>query len=200
MRIRPLLVGMIVAALAAIVSGVAVAGPVGKPDTSADGNAQAIGARITPKKLFKKRFMPTALEVTTALKSTTAADGVPVPTTKVRIDFDTHIRPILQDQCLKCHARGKYKGGLSLETREAIMRGGEGGPAAVAGKSGESLLIELVAGIDPVRQMPDKAEPLSNEQIGLLRAWIDQGLPWPEGLSFGFRRAPLAPDRTPARP
>jgi hypothetical protein len=67
------------------------------------------------------------------------------------------------------------------------------------GKSGESLLVELVAGLDPVRRMPDRGEPLNADQVALLRAWIDQGLDWPEGFGFGFRRAPLEP-RTPDVP
>lgn len=135
-----------------------------------------------------------ALIATVAPERSRAQDDLPPPA-KIAIDFETHIRPIVQEHCLKCHGRGKYKGGLSLETREDLLQGGEGGPAAVVNKSGESLLIELVAGLDPVRRMPEKGEPLSAEQIGLLRAWIDQGLRWPEGLSLGFRRAPLAPRR-----
>src|SRR4051794_394554 len=109
------------------------------------------------------------------------------------VDFDSQIRPILQTRCLNCHAKGKYKGGLSLETREAVLRGGESGPAAVPGKSGESLIVELVAGLDPDRRMPDKGDPLTPDQVGLIRAWVDQGLKWPEGISFGFRKAPIAP-------
>src|SRR4051812_5076990 len=66
------------------------------------------------------------------------------PPAKGRVDFDAQIKPILQDRCLNCHARGKAKGGLSLETREAVLRGGESGPAVVVGKSEESPLIELV--------------------------------------------------------
>jgi len=92
MRKRPLLVGLIVAALAAVVASAAVAGPVGKPVSSGDGNSQAVGARVTPVKLYKNRFTPAALEVTTALKTTTAPNGVPVPTTDVRIDFDRATR------------------------------------------------------------------------------------------------------------
>ncbi len=118
---------------------------------------------------------------------------------KVNVEFDRHIKSILQDHCLKCHGRGKYKGGLSLETRDAILKGGEEGPAVVLGNSDESLLIDLVSGFDPVRRMPEKGDPLTKEQVGLLRAWIDQGMPWPEGFSFGFRRASLAP-RTPEIP
>src|SRR4051812_6988883 len=56
-----------------------------------------------------------------------------------RIDFDAQVKPILQGRCLSCHGRGKLKGGLSIETREALLRGGETGPAMVVGKSAESL-------------------------------------------------------------
>ena len=121
------------------------------------------------------------------------------PASTSKIDFDAQIKPILQARCLNCHAKGKYKGGLSLETREATLKGGESGPAVVVGKSGESLLVELVAGLEPDRRMPDKGDPLTKEQVGLIRAWVDQGLPWPEATSFGFRKAPLAP-RNPVVP
>ncbi|HEX8752978.1 MAG TPA: hypothetical protein VF731_06125 [Solirubrobacterales bacterium] len=76
-----------VAAATAIAASVAVAGPIGSPVASSDGNSQAYGALITPKKLGKKTFTPAALEVTTHL-TTSAASGVPVPTTHVQIDFD----------------------------------------------------------------------------------------------------------------
>ncbi|MDR3638707.1 MAG: DUF1553 domain-containing protein [Isosphaeraceae bacterium] len=115
------------------------------------------------------------------------------PPAKVRVDFDKQIKPLLQGRCLKCHARGKFKGGLSLETREAVLRGGESGPAAEVGKSADSLLVHLVAGHEPGRRMPEKGEPLTADDVGLLRAWVDQGLTWPDGFSFGFRRASLAP-------
>src|SRR5262249_56096928 len=90
------------------------------------------------------------------------------PVAQGRTDFDVQIKPILRDRCLNCHARGKYKGGLSLETREAFLRGGEGGPAVVVGRSADSPLIELVAGVDPDRRMPLKGDPLSAREIGLL--------------------------------
>ncbi|MEZ5076555.1 MAG: hypothetical protein R2725_03830 [Solirubrobacterales bacterium] len=88
MRKRSLVVGLAVAAFVAIVASVAVAGPVGKPVSSSDGNSQAIGALVKPNKLYKKKLTPTALEVTTALSTATAANGVPIPTTNVQIDLD----------------------------------------------------------------------------------------------------------------
>ena len=127
-----------------------------------------------------------------------SADELP-PAATGRVDFNTQIKPMLQGRCLTCHARGKFKGGLSLETRESLLRGGEEGPAAVVGKSGESHLVRLIAGLEEGRRMPQKGPALSREEIGLFRAWIDQGLAWPTGLSFGFRQAPLAP-RNPELP
>jgi len=88
MRKRSLVAGLAVTALVAIVASVAVAGPAGKPVSSPDGNSQAIGAVLSPKRLYQKKLTPAALEVTTKLSTTSAANGVPVPTTDVRIDFD----------------------------------------------------------------------------------------------------------------
>ena len=115
------------------------------------------------------------------------------------VDFDAQVRPILQARCLNCHAKGKYKGGLSLETREAALKGGESGPAIVPGKSRESLLLQLVDGLDPDRRMPANGDPLPKDQVALLRDWIDQGASWPEASGLGFRKAPLAP-RNPGVP
>ncbi len=144
--------------------------------------------------------MPMLGLLTLALIAGTAPDDPKLPPpSKVKIDFDAQIKPIFQARCLNCHAKGKYKGGLSLETREATLKGGESGPAVEVGKSAESLLVELVAGLDPDRRMPDKGDPLTKEEVGLIRAWVDQGAPWPDSTSFGFRKAPLAP-RNPAVP
>jgi hypothetical protein len=88
MRKRSTLIAVLaVAVAAAVVASAAFAGPVGAPVPSADGNSQAVGAVIAPKNLFKKTFSPASLEVTTKL-TTSAASGVPSPTTSVVIDFD----------------------------------------------------------------------------------------------------------------
>src|SRR5436190_17351113 len=60
------------------------------------------------------------------------------------------------------------------------MKGGDDGKAIVPERSAESLLIHLVAGLDDDKVMPPKGERLTAEQIGLLRAWIDQGATWPD--------------------
>ncbi len=113
-----------------------------------------------------------------------------------QVDFVRDVKPVLARHCLKCHGGAKRKGGLSIDSRESLLAGGDSGPAAVVGKSDESLLIELVAGRDAARIMPAEGDRLSADQIRLLATWIDQGLAWPKGFSFStLKRAPLAPRR-----
>ena len=123
--------------------------------------------------------------------------GVLPPATKNRVIFDRDIRPIFEASCVKCHGRGRDKGGFQLDTRQTILRGGDSGPAVSPGKSQDSLLITLVAGLDPENIMPKKGSRLTPNQIGLLRAWIDQDLPW-EG-NFTFAR-PIPLNLTPREP
>src|SRR5918993_3011256 len=100
------------------------------------------------------------------------------------IDFVTDVQPILERSCARCHARGRNKGGFSIESREMLLKGGDNGPAVVPGRSDESELVALVAGLDPENVMPQKGSRLTEEQIGTLRAWIDQGASWAPGVSF----------------
>lgn len=100
------------------------------------------------------------------------------------IDFTRDIKPILDASCVKCHGRGKAKGGFRLDTLATFLQGGDSGPGAVPGKSAGSLIIELVSGLDPDNIMPVKGSRLTAKQVGLLRAWIDQGAVWPAGMSF----------------
>ncbi len=113
------------------------------------------------------------------------------------VNFQTEIKPILEASCVKCHGRGKAKGGFQLDTRATFLKPAESGPAAVAGKSLESYLIPLVAGLNPDTIMPQKGSKLTAAQIGLLRAWIDQGLSWDDSISFA-KPAPV--NLTPRRP
>ncbi len=117
------------------------------------------------------------------------------------VDFSSDVKPILQVACVRCHARGNDKGGFSIETRESLLRGGDTGPAVVPGQSSASFLIELVSGLEPDMLMPKKGSRLTGDQIGLLRAWIDQGAVWDPGVTFAraaprnlARRAPALPD------
>ncbi len=121
------------------------------------------------------------------------------PVAKRTVSYSKDIHPIFAERCADCHLNGKRKGGLQLDSREAILKGGEDGPVVVIGKSAESRLVQLVSSTDPDKVMPKKGERLSAEQVGLLRAWIDQGLSWDvkdvAARKKDFKPAPLAPRR-----
>src|SRR5258708_33874905 len=71
------------------------------------------------------------------------------PTATHPVNFSRDIKPIIEASCIKCHGRSRDKGGFQMDTRETFLKGGDSGPAVVVGKSAESYLIELVAGLDP---------------------------------------------------
>jgi hypothetical protein len=117
------------------------------------------------------------------------------------VDFVKDIQPLFESSCVKCHAKGKDRGGLSIETHEGLLKGGDTGAAIVPGDSAKSLMLELVASDDKDSLMPRRGKRWTPEQIGLLRAWIDQGAKWPLGLTFA-KPAPqnLAPRKFEAPP
>ncbi len=96
------------------------------------------------------------------------------------IDFNKEVRPLLTARCGACHLNGKKNGGLRMDSRELFLAGGDSGAVVKIGKSGESPLIRLVSALDPENRMPPQGPILSNEHVGILRAWIDQGLKWEE--------------------
>src|SRR5262249_31299656 len=65
--------------------------------------------------------------------------------------------------------------------RQRVLEGGDSGPVFIPGDSANSRLIHLVAALDRQEMMPPEGKPLSQEEVGLLRAWIDQGAVWPDG-------------------
>lgn len=107
--------------------------------------------------------------------------GALPPAAGRRVDFVADIQPLLVSRCLACHGPEKQEGGLRFDRRDAALQGGDSGRSIVPGNSAESLLVKLVAGLEPGRRMPAEGEPLSAEEIGVLRAWIDQGADWPQG-------------------
>jgi mono/diheme cytochrome c family protein len=102
------------------------------------------------------------------------------------IDFAKDIQPIFEQGCLKCHSGEKAKGNFLLDTREHALKGGENGQDLLPGDGAHSPLVQFTARLVEDSEMPPngKGKPLSNEQIGLLRAWIDQGAKWPEHLTL----------------
>jgi hypothetical protein len=115
--------------------------------------------------------------------------SLPPPASRTVV-FSKDIKLIFDSSCIKCHGRGRTKGGFQLDTRDTVLKGGDSGPSVALGRSEDSLLIELVAGVDPDNVMPKKGSRLTPEQVGLLRAWIDQRMPWDKDVTFA-RTAPL---------
>jgi hypothetical protein len=106
---------------------------------------------------------------------------LPPPASKKDLTYDKDIKPLLETACLKCHGPEKPKSKYRVDSREAILKGGDSEEAAIVpGKSDQSPLIHYVADLVEDMEMPptdkrDKYPPLTKEQIGILRAWIDQG-------------------------
>ena len=104
-----------------------------------------------------------------------------IPPAEARpVDFQVDIQPILAKHCYSCHGPEKQKADLRWDDKAALSKEGEHGPVLIPGNSAQSRVIRLVAGLEPDLIMPFKGERLSPEQIGVLRAWIDQGAKWPE--------------------
>jgi cytochrome c553 len=92
--------------------------------------------------------------------------------------FEKEVRPILVARCVSCHGNAKPKGGLRLTSRENILKGGDSGPSAVAGKPEESLLVDAIRYEDDPKMPPKKK--LADREIATLTRWVAAGLPWPE--------------------
>lgn len=121
---------------------------------------------------------------------------LPAPAEK-KISFGKDVKAILAHTCFECHGSGKKKGGLSMMSRESLLKGGENGLVVVAGKSAESELIRRLVSGDPDETMPQKKERLKDDEIAILRAWIDQGLVWDEPIIDREKKISIAP-RKPA--
>ncbi len=91
--------------------------------------------------------------------------------------FEKHVRPVLVEHCQACHGPKKQESGLRVDSREALVRGGDNGPAIVPGKLDEGLLLEAVRKTGSI-QMPPEGK-LTAAQIDALAAWIKAGAPWP---------------------
>ena len=109
----------------------------------------------------------------------TAETGLPPAATNA-VEFARDIEPIFAQSCVRCHGSERPKSRFGLDSRAAALRGGEHGVAIVPGRSAESPLLRYVARLVPDLEMPPtgKGEPLTREQVGLLRAWVEQGAPW----------------------
>ncbi len=123
------------------------------------------------------RFVPRPSLILLALAATLARAAEPTP--EQRTFFETKIRPVLVTECYDCHAGEKHKGGLRLDSRDALRRGGDTGAAVVPGNVADSLLITSIRHEDPDFKMPKKAPKLDDAIIADFTAWVKMGAPDP---------------------
>ena len=109
-------------------------------------------------------------------------------------DFERDVAPILINNCLECHHRGKRSGGLNLAVERDVLTGGETGPAIVTDASRKSLIIERIeAGEMPPVDKHHRPQ-LTPEQIGTLRTWIAEGAGWPKDRELGLHEQSIRLD------
>lgn len=116
-------------------------------------------------------------------------------------ELNINVRTILAHNCYACHNATKTKGGLRLDKKEFIFKGGENGTILVAGNPEKSDMIRRVKlpfGHDDA--MPTKGKRLSKEDIAMLEYWIQQGAPWPSGPEKSLYRVAALEPRMPALP
>ena len=129
-----------------------------------------------------------------------APSALAAPRAPERIDYNDDIRPILSDRCYACHGpdEAQRQAGLRLDTEfGALHELAGGGHAVVRGEPGASVLLERVTSDDPVRRMPPAYmghDPLSEDEIAILRTWIEQGAVWTGHWAFDPPRKTPVPD------
>lgn len=124
--------------------------------------------------------------LTTLMLSATGAFAAD-PVTAEQVDFfERRVRPVLAAKCFSCHGPKKQELGIRLDSRAAILRGGEAGEIVVAGQPNESALIAAIR-YEDVEMPPD--EKLSDPEIAALTKWVEMGLPWPQGTAPSAKSA-----------
>jgi len=98
------------------------------------------------------------------------------------VDFVRDVQPILQARCSACHGPDEQQGQLRLDAKASAFQGGVSGRVLEPGRAKDSLLYQRLVGTGEGDRMPLDEEPLSEEQIELIRHWIDEGAAWPDGV------------------
>jgi mono/diheme cytochrome c family protein len=134
-----------------------------------------------------RRSILLATALVLAAASTAVAADPPPPTEAAGIEFfEKRVRPVLAENCYRCHGPDKQESELMLNSRGAILKGGDRGPAVVPGKPDDSRLILAVRYTDDKLRMPPKGK-LKDEQIADLVAWVKMGAPGPKDDAAAVR-------------
>lgn len=130
------------------------------------------------------KFALAALAAVASFALTASADDpkLPPPSTKTGVTYDSDVKAIFDASCVKCHSGDKPKARLRLNTLAGVLKGSKEGKVVKPGDSANSVLVKAVAHAFPDEDdwMPPQEnklgiKPLTPEQVGLIRAWIDQG-------------------------
>ncbi len=109
--------------------------------------------------------------------------------------YTESVQPIFQANCYRCHGAGNHRGGMNMDTRENLLKGGHHGAAIVPGQPGQSLLVKLIRhegpADDPMNMPPDPKPKISDTDIATVEAWIKAGAVMPS--------APAATDAPPTK-
>jgi hypothetical protein len=141
------------------------------------------------------------LALAMALPPVQEPQGVKATTEQAEF-FETKIRPVLAESCFKCHGGNMQMAGLRLDSQQAVLKGGESGPALVPGDPDASLIVQAIRHTGRLK-MPT-AGKLPPDQIAAIEAWVRMGAPWPQdSVHAGQEREPLwslSPVRKPSVP
>ena len=118
----------------------------------------------------------TCLRATAGEADATKAAGQPFSPEATDF-FESRVRPILVDQCIKCHGPKKQSSSLRLDSREAVIKGGDSGPSLVPAKPDESLIVQAVAHTHEELKMPPSGK-LPEASVAIIRQWVALGAPW----------------------
>ncbi len=132
--------------------------------------------RVRSLKLFPSVALVSvlALEICPRIAQTQNSTSAP------KVDYQRDVQPILQTHCYVCHGASAQMSGLRLDSRQALLAGGNSGKIVMPGSAANSNLYQRLAGMNGLAQMPFGSDPLPPEQIKLIGAWIDQGAVIPE--------------------
>jgi mono/diheme cytochrome c family protein len=107
------------------------------------------------------------------------AEGQLPPVASQKVDFNKDLLPLFAERCYDCHGDKKQESGYRTDNLADMLKGGDNGPALVISNSAASILVQVLSDThEDIAAMPKKREKFTPEQIGLVRAWIDQGAEW----------------------
>lgn len=130
--------------------------------------------------LFAVSLVTVSLVTGSAARAEDADAATPEATEEQLHFFERNVRPLLLESCTSCHGEEQQEAELRLDSRAAMLEGGDRGPAIIPGNSAESLLILAVLhDEDEDLEMPPELDQLESNKIAALAKWIDDGAPWP---------------------